>query len=589
MSTNATDSVIGKPLDRVDGRLKVTGGARYAAEFNVTGTLHGYTVLSTISKGKVTAIDTAAAEKAAGVRAVLTHLNAPKLAEPKADMMNGGGIRNEERIPLSDATIHYGGQYVALVIADTFERARHAASLVKVSYATESPALNPEGAKGTKRMPKASDMGDKLQEKKGDAAAALAEPGVVKIEATYETPTETHNPLEPSATVAVWDAADRLTLFDATQYVKGAQDIVAKAFSLPRENVRVINPFVGGGFGCKGAVWPHTILAAMGAKAVDAPVKLVVTRPAMFSGTGHRTPTIQTISLAASRDGKLRAMRHATETLTSPLGEFVETCGARSTGVLYASPAIALQEELYEVNIAPPTFMRAPGECPGTFAVECAMDELASALKMDPLELRMINHSDVHPMSGKPWSTKHLKDAYKLGAEKFGWSRRTPEPGSMKDGRLLVGWGMATATYPGYKMVAAAKARLQMDGSVVVKCATHDIGTGAYTAFTQISAEAFGVPFGKVSFELGDSDLPFGPVAGGSNSTATVGSAIYEAARSLHDNLAASGGRRREVAAARSEPRRHRPRRHRPARAQERHFEERRVCRYPAARRQGFH
>jgi xanthine dehydrogenase YagR molybdenum-binding subunit len=276
----------------------------------------------------------------------------------------------------------------------------------------------------------------------------------------------------------------------------------------------------------------------MAARVVRAPVKLVLSRQDMFTSTGHRTPTKQTVGLAASHDGKLAGVRHQIETLTSPIGEFVESVGARSTGVLYASPTIAVEEKVFPVNVATPTFMRAPGECPGTYAVECAMDELAIALKMDPVALRILNHADIHPISDKPWSTKHLKDAYQLGAEKFGWAKRTAEPRSMAEHGMLVGWGMATATYPGYKMSAEVRLRLSANGTALVQCAAHDLGTGAYTVLTQIAAEAIGLPVEKVTVEIGNSDLPFGPVAGGSNTTATVGSAIYDAAEALHKNLA---------------------------------------------------
>lgn len=529
--------ILGKPVDRVDGRLKVTGAAKYAVEFNPDKVAHAYAVMSTISKGKIKSIDTSDAEKAPGVLAVLTHLNALKMAEPKPDREHQGGIRDEDRIPLSDDVISYGGQYVALAVADTFERAKYAASLVRVGYDVQPHALTWDEAPGTATKPE-QEFGENLQAKKGDAAGALADANLVRIENTYETPAETHNPMEPSGTVAVWKGPDTLLLYDATQYVKGVQDVLAGAFGLKRENVRVICPFVGGAFGCKGAVWMHVILAAMAAKVAGVPVKLAVTRPGMFSGTGHRTPTRQTIALAATKEGRLQAIRHRAETVTSPVGDHVESCAVRSTGVLYNSPAIALEETLYKINVASTTFMRAPGECPGTYAVECAMDELAYALKMDPLKLREINYSEVHPIKGKPWSTKHLKEAYQLGAEKFGWGRRTPEPRSMKDGRMLVGWGVATATYPAHKMTAAARIRLNADGTALVQCASHDLGTGAYTAFTQISAEALGLSMDKVKFELGDSDLPYGPVAGGSNSTATVGTAICDAATALGKNLA---------------------------------------------------
>ena len=528
---------LGKPMTRVDGRLKVTGAARYAAEFSPPGVLHGCARKSAISHGRITALDTKAAEAAPGVRLVLTHRNAAKLKQPKPNPMIGGGIMNETRLPLSDDLIFYGGQYVAFVVADSLEHARHAASLIKIQYEEKAPALKASQARDTAKKP-AKNNGEDVQLKKGDVEAALADKSLVILERIYETPTETHNPMEPSATVAEWVAEDRLTLHDATQFVKGVQDVLSQAFGLKKENVRVISPFVGGAFGCKGPVWPHIILAAMAAQAVSAPVKFALSRQDMFSGTGHRTPTTQTIALAATRAGKLRGIRHRVETLTSPVGDYVESCGARSSGVLYASPAITVEETVFAVNVGTPTFMRGPGECPGAYALECAMDELAFELKMDPLALRLANHSDTHPIQEKPWSTKHLKEAYRLGAEKFGWEKRTSAPRSMRKNGMLMGWGVATATYPGYIMAAEATVLLNTDGTAVVKCAAHDLGTGAYTVLSQISAEALGVPVEKVTFELGDSNLPYGPVAGGSNTTATVGSAIYDAAADLHKKLA---------------------------------------------------
>ncbi len=529
--------VLGRPVNRVDGRLKITGAAKYAAEVNPPGVLHAIPVRSRIAHGRIIAIDAAAADLAPGVRAVITHLNAPKLKEPKAVQAAGGGIRNEQRLPLKDEQIHYAGQFVAVVVADTIERARAAAALLEIRYEATPHALTAQQVADQGTKPKTNN-GEPVQLEKGEVAKVFANQSLVIVEHTYETPQETHSPMEPSATVADWTADDRLVLHDATQFVKGVQDIVSKAFDLKRENVRVLSPYIGGAFGCKGAVWPHVLLAAMAAKVVRAPVKLALSRHDMFTATGHRTPTKQIVGLAASPDGRLAGIRHQIETLTSPVGEFVESVGARSTGVLYGSPAIAVEEKVFPVNVATPTFMRAPGECPGTYAVECAMDELAVALKMDPVALRVLNHSDVHPISGKPWSTKHLKDAYQLGVDKFGWAKRTPAPRSMTDHGSLIGWGMATATYPGYKMAAEVRLRLHADGTALVQCAAHDLGTGAYTVLTQISAEAIGLAVEKVVLEIGNSDLPFGPVAGGSNTTATVGSAIYEAAADLHKNLA---------------------------------------------------
>jgi xanthine dehydrogenase YagR molybdenum-binding subunit len=529
-------TLIGPARNRVDGRLKVTGAAKYSVEFEVPKCAHGWTVESNIAKGKITAIDTKAAQAVPGVLSVLTHLNTPKF-KPAPKKEGAIGIRNEERFPLNDAEVHYAGQYVALVVAETIEQARHAASLVRVSYAPEEPLLTMEAAEHKAEKPR-KNHDEHVQIKKGDVEAALKDASLVKVEQTYITPTETHNRIEMSGTIAVWEGDQKLTLYDSTQFVKGVQNILAHAFELEIENVRIICPFVGGAFGCKGAVWMHVLLAAMGAKVAGVPVKVHVTRRNMFVGTGHRTPTRQTLSLAATRDGKLQAIQHVSETLTSMVGQFTESCGARSTGLMYESPAIRVEETVYPVNVATPTFMRAPGECPGTYALECAMDELADALKMDPVALRLANHADKHPTKDVPFSAKYLKEAYQLGAEKFGWAKRNREPRSMRDGDLLVGWGMATATYPAHKMSAAAKVQLGANGTATVQCATHDLGTGAYTAFTQISSEQLGLPFENVTFELGKSDFPFGPVAGGSNSTGTVGTAIHEAAGLLHKALA---------------------------------------------------
>jgi xanthine dehydrogenase YagR molybdenum-binding subunit len=532
-------AVVGPARNRVDGRAKVTGAAKYSVEFEMPNCAYGWPVESNIAKGKITAIDTRAAQQVPGVLAIITHENAPKPKEPaaKEERNSGHGIRNEERVPLSDDVVHYAGQYVALVVAKSIEQAQHAAKLVRVSYAPEEPLLTMEAAEHKAEKPKSNHQ-ENVQLKKGDVDAVLADANLVKLEQTYITPTETHNPIEMSGTIASWETDDRLTLYDATQFVKGVQSIMSRAWGLPTENVRVICPFVGGAFGCKGAVWPHVLLAAMGAKVARVPVKLHVPRKNMFTATGHRTPTQQRISLAATRDGKLRGMQHVSDTLTSTVGKFTESCGARSTGIMYDSPAIRVEETVYPVNVATPTFMRAPGECPGTYALECAMDELAYALKMDPAAVRIANHADNHPTKDVPFSAKHLKECYELGAEKFGWSRRSAKPGSMRAGNLLIGWGMATKTYPAHKMNAAAKVQLRANGSATVQCATHDLGTGAYTAFTQISSEQLGVPFENVTFELGKSDFPFGPVAGGSNSTATVGTAIHEVASLLHKALA---------------------------------------------------
>lgn len=528
--------VIGPSRDRVDGRLKVTGAAKYAVEFELPDCGHAWTVESNIAKGKILEIDDSDAQLAPGVLAILTHLNTPKFNPiPRNERMVG--TRIEERFPLNDDQVHYAGQYVAMAVAETLEEARHAASLIRVSYAPEKPLLTMDAAQHNAEKPE-KNRSERVQINKGDVEATLRESNLVKIEETYSTPTLTHNPIEMSGTIARWEGEQKLRLYDSTQFVKGVQNLVALAFGLEVENVRVICPFVGGAFGCKGALWMHILLAAAAAKMVARPVKLHVTRRNMFVGTGHRTPTRQKLSLAARPDGKLQAIHHVTTTLTSTVGQFTEACGARSSAVMYESPAIRVEETLYPVNYSTPTFMRAPGYCPGTYALECAMDELSYELKMDPVALRLINHSDNHPTKNAPFSAKYLRDAYRTGAERFGWSKRNSQPRSMRQGDLLIGWGMATATYPAHKRNAAARIKLRADGTATVQCATHELGTGAYTAFTQIASEQIGVPFENITFDLGDSDFPFGPVAGGSNSTASVGIAIHEAALLLHKALA---------------------------------------------------
>lgn len=525
---------MGTAVSRIDGKLKVTGGAKYPAEFVPKNLVHGFLVMSTIARGKIMGIDSSAAETLPGVLAVITHLNAPKIGGLSM-ALRSEGIRIEQRLPLSDNAVSYGGQYVAVVVADTSETARHAATLLKISYAPEKPALEKEDALQVDKPKTFFD--EELQKTKGDPQSALANADFVKIDNTYTTPMETHNPMECSATIAQWDSPERLTIYDATQFVKGVQGIIARAFALEPENVHVICPYVGGAFGCKGPVWTHTILAVMAARVVNRPVRVELTRHQMFSGTGHRPQMFQKIALAASRDGKLQAIKHESEMLGSPVGRWTESSGIGSTSVLYDAPNIEMSHTIYIVNKSQPSFMRAPGECPGTYALECAMDELAYALKMDPLKLRLVNNSANHPLNGKPWSAKRLRECYELGAEKFGWSKRNHEPRSMKDRQSLVGWGVATATYPARAGHAEAKIIFNADGTAKVKCAAHDLGTGQWTSLTQISADAIGLPIEKVKFELGDSDLPFGPVAGGSQTTATAGSAIADAAQNLKKKL----------------------------------------------------
>jgi xanthine dehydrogenase YagR molybdenum-binding subunit len=537
MTTMSTS--VGRPLDRVDGRAKVTGAAQYAAEVRLPDMAYAVLVTSTIARGRIIGVETEPARRVGGVHAVLTHENAPRLREPDRGDPHAarGGALGERSVPLAGADVHFAGQPVAVVVAETLEQAEHAASLVRVRYAPERPVLQIADAMATAARPDRY-QGEPLQHRRGDPDAALRAEGTVRIERTYTTPVETHVAMEPGAAVASW-ADGMLTVYDATQWVLGVRATLAEMFGLAPERVRVHCPFTGGAFGSKGQQWPHVVLAAMAARVTGRPVKLVLTRAQTFTGMGHRPPTVQTVTLAATAEGRLTAIRHATVQPTSPLTDYIESCALGTSAVLYACPNVDLPHTLVRVNVAAPTYMRAPGEAPGTFAIECAMDELAEALALDPLELRLRNYAERDPASGRPWSSKHLRECYALGAERFGWARRTPAPGSMRDGGLLVGWGMATAVYPANRWPASASVRLFDDGCAVVRSATHDLGTGSYTVFAQVAADALGLPAERVAFELGDTAFPPAPLSAGSNSAASVSEAIVAAARAVRGKVSA--------------------------------------------------
>lgn len=524
--------VTGKPIDRVDGRLKVMGEAHYAAEFGLNNIAHAVIIQSTIAKGRIQDIDVSGVETSPGVLAAITHRNAPRLNQLQSED-SVKGKPGEKEVPLQSDEVHYDGQHIGVVVAETLEQAKYAASLVRVTYQEQKPTISIEQGQSSKYQP-SQFFGEELQVQRGDTGKALVE-AEVKLEATYTTPIEHHNPMEPSASTAAWDG-DSLTIYDATQWVYGTRDIVAFTLGIPNENVRIISHYVGGGFGCKGFTWWHPVLAAVAARKVGRPVKLVLTRQQMFSSCGHRPRTIQEIAFGAKQNGEITAIRHITTSQTSEVDEHVEPCGL-TTRILYACPNLEVTHNLVRVNTGTPTAMRAPGEAPCTFALESAIDELAYKLGIDPVELRIINHANVNPHINKPWSSKYLKECYQMGAERFGWSRRNPTPGSMQDGDYLVGWGVATATYPGYRSPASAKAQLFADGHAVVSSATHDIGTGTYTIMTQIAADAFGLPVERIEFKLGDSSMPIAPVAGGSQSAASVGPAVRGAAEAVRKRV----------------------------------------------------
>jgi xanthine dehydrogenase YagR molybdenum-binding subunit len=518
--------MIGAPLTRVDGMAKVTGAARYSYEEPLANVAYGVIVTSTIAAGRVTSIDAKEAQSLAGVLLILTHENAPRV---KAD----AGDRKLK--VLQDDAVFYDRQPVALVVADTFERATDAASRVRVTYDRKAPAttMSSPGAE-TYKPPQANR--NPADTTRGDFDAAFAA-SAVKLDYTYVTPTVFHNPMEPHATLATWNG-DQLTIYDTSQGVFPRRASVAKIFGVPDTNVRVVSKFVGGGFGSKGGTNPHCILAGMAAKVVGRPVKIVLTRPQMFGGFGNRPRTEQRVRIGADRSGKLAAMAHDVRSQGSRYDDFIENAAVISR-MLYAVPNQITTHRGVRYDVVTPTYMRAPGESSGSFALESAMDELAYATGIDPLELRLINYAETDLSEGKPFSSKSLRQCYAQAAERFGWSGRKAPPRSMRtpDG-LLVGYGMASSTYPSNRSSASANATMHADGTALATSGGCDIGTGAYTAFTQVAAEAIGLPVARVRFDLGDTTMPPAPEAGGSQLTASVANAVHAAGVALREKLA---------------------------------------------------
>ncbi len=528
--------IIGAPIARVDGRAKVTGRARYAAEAAVPGAVHAVLVQSTIAAGVVLAVETAAAEGMPGVLAILTPQNAPRLADvrPQAQLVPNP--------TLQDATVAYNGQTIAVVVAETLQQAEAAAAHVRARYRADEAITEMGDDLADAYVPKNFRNGmRKPDSARGDADAAFnAAP--VQISATYTTPVEHHNPMEPHATIARWDG-DRLTVWTATQYVSGARATLARLLGIDAGNVRVICPFTGGGFGCKGTTWPPAVLAAMAARSVNRPVKLVLDRRQMYTSNGFRPRTLQKLRLGATPDGQIVSLRHDgfTQMSLGDFGEFAEPVGLASE-MLYAVPNAAVTHRLVAVNQGLPTYMRAPGEASGSFALESAIDEMAAALNMDPLDLRLRNYAESDPHENRPFSSKALRECYRAGAEAFGWAQRPLAPRCLRDGDVLVGWGMATALYPINRSAAQATLRMGADGRVFVRSGTQEIGGGTYTTMAQVTAEALGVPVGQVTAQLGDSAWPHAPVSGGSQTSASVLNAVVAAADALRARLAALAG-----------------------------------------------
>ena len=524
--------MIGDSVQRVDAPLKTRGRAQYAAEFVQPGMAHVVMVGSTIAKGRITGFDDKAALAVPGVVAIITAGQTERLHLKKAaqQTVTAPLLQNEH--------VRFQGQPIALVVAETIEAGQHAASLVVVHYdRAAAPVLDMAAAHGDAYLPNDFSNGRAPADTSRGTPDASFASAPVKIDAVYETPPEYHNPMEPHATVASWEGG-KLTVWTSTQGINGVKETLCAFFKLAPDDVRVICPYVGGGFGCKGNAWPPISLAAIAARETGRPVRLELTREQMYSNNGYRPQTHQTVKLGARRDGKLVSIRHdgLTQMSDPALGEFSESVGL-ATRLLYDCDNVATTHRLVGTNYGLPTYMRAPGEAPGLFALESAMDELAAALPMDPLALRLANYAERDGNANKPFSSKHLREAYAKGADMFGWARRTPKPGSMRDGNVLIGWGLATATYPANRAPASARVRVLADGSALVQSGTQDIGTGTYTIMAQVAAETLGLPVGRVRSELGDTTLPDAPVSGGSTTAASVTPAVLMAATSVRTRL----------------------------------------------------
>lgn len=541
-SPSTPQSAVGRSTVRVEGPLKVSGAARYTSDFNFPDMLYAVPVGATIASGTVTAIDTSAAEAMPGVRKVYTRHNIGRFyrVPPSAKVMV-----DERRPPFEDDTIRYYGQYVALVVADTFEQATAAGRKVKISYnATEpnvSTLLTPDEAPSpdTRNADPNSwhiDPSD-VQAERGDSDAAFAS-APVKIDHTYNTPIETHSSIELHASVATFDGT-HFTLYETTQAVSNFRGVMAQMLGVPTENVRVVTKFLGTGFGGKLWPWPQSPLAAAAARDLRMPIKLVVTRKMDFESTGHRPHTRQRLRLGATRDGKLVSLQHDYIYSRAQLSDYKENCG-ESSGFFYSTPNLRITEAHASRNVGVATSMRGPGAVPGMYALESAMDELAIALKMDPVDLRLANDTLTDESKDIPFSSRHLKECLTTGAEKFNWSRRNPEVGSMRDGDTILGWGMAACTWMAARWPSQASVMFNADGTVRVASSTQDIGTGTYTVLAQMASQLTGVDISKVKVVIGDSDLPPGPMSGGSMATGSLVPAVAQAAREAIKQLLAA-------------------------------------------------
>jgi xanthine dehydrogenase YagR molybdenum-binding subunit len=524
-------SNIGQPLTRRDGVLKVTGAARYAADNHPPGMLHAVLAVSGIARGRVSFLDVEAAKAHPGVVDVMTPANRPRLAEDPDAKLHPFMFRLEL---LQNDEVRYANQAIAVVIAQTLEAATEGAALLAPKYETQPARVGLDANESF--VPAAVGVGNPSQMRHGDVEAGLAV-AAKRIDSTYETPIQYHNPMEPHAIVAAWDG-DRLSIDTPSQGLVMAQGRIAGLFGISPENIHIRSPFLGGGFGSKGLISGPQLLGILAARLVGKPVKLVLRREHLYGPVGHRSASRQRLRIGADREGRLTAIDHHARVASSTFDDFFEPA-ADASHTLYASPAIATSHEAVRVDTGTPLFMRAPGEATGSIALESAIDEIADACGMDPLAFRLKNYAEVEPISGKPFSSKALRECYARGAEHFGWSRRPLAPRQWRDENgLLIGWGMGTATFPALMFAAEARAVVRGDGSGLMETGAHDMGQGAWTAFAQIAADALGLDLERMEFKAGTSDLPDAGIAGGSAHTATAGMAIHNAGAAVIAKLA---------------------------------------------------
>jgi xanthine dehydrogenase YagR molybdenum-binding subunit len=530
---------VGQQVNRVDGPLKVTGTARYSGEITLPGLAYAQIVGAEVASGRIT-IDTSQAERAPGVAGILTHHNTPKVNRvPLVPSLLGGPAAGETFFPMQDDVIHYAGQPVAVLVADTLEQAQYAATLVRVSYA-ETPAVTTidqgrDDAYEPERIFGGLIPGSVRRGNVQDGLAAAE----LRVDATFRFAANHHNPIEALTTMAAWDG-DQLTLYDSCQGIKAVQMTVAALLGLSLSKVRVLTRYVGGAFGCKAMVWPHVTLTALAAQHVRRPVRLTLPRGQMFTSCGHREEQEQHIQLGATSAGKLTAIRHHKISVTSPFDDWAEPAfGVASQ--LYASPAFEGVHRLVRGNTMTPTFTRGPGEAAGVFTLECAMDELASQLQVDPVELRLRNLAEADPNTGNPWSSSGLRECLRRGASRIGWAQRNPAPRSERDGNWLIGTGMAAAAYPVafFMRTQRARAHLYADGTAVVQTSAQEFGTGMTTVLTQVAADALGIGLGDTCVEFGDTDYPATGSPVGSNGAMMVSAAVYNAGIAVRDQLIA--------------------------------------------------